>query len=366
MGENQVYAPALVSVVLPSLNPTGKLLDVVTGIIGEGFEDIIIVDDGSDEEHLEPFREVEALSQCHVLRHEKNRGKGAALKTAFKYFIENRANFLGVVTVDGDGQHMPADVRGCADSMVANGNSIIIGARDFSGSGVPRKSYLGNTITSFVFKTLCGIRLSDTQTGLRAIPAAHLPVLTLVKGDRFEYETNMLLEMSRAGISFTELSIRTVYEGKNEGSHFRPFVDSVKIYAIILRYSLSSIASFVIDLMAFWLALKIFGPALGVWQVPVCTIIARAASSFFNFNANRRLVFDSRASYGETLLRYYMLCIPQTLVSAGLVWALSSISSAGVTVTAVTFIKMLVDVGLFFISFYVQREWVFKKDKKTG
>ena len=76
-----------ISVILPSLNPDEKLMLVVNGLIAEGFDDIIIVNDGSDEEHMVPFREAEKLSQVTILTHEVNKGKGRALKTAFDFCI---------------------------------------------------------------------------------------------------------------------------------------------------------------------------------------------------------------------------------------------------------------------------------------
>ena len=139
-----------ISVILPSLNPDEKLMLVVNGLVKEGFDDIIIVNDGSDDAHLEPFKEAEALPQVTVLRHDVNRGKGRALKTAFEYCIANRKNIDGVVTVDGDNQHRPQDIKACCEAMAERGE-VILGCRDFSGSNVPPKSKIGNNITRFVF-----------------------------------------------------------------------------------------------------------------------------------------------------------------------------------------------------------------------
>ena len=350
-----------VTVVLPSLNPTEKLIQVVSGLIGEGFADILIINDGSDEAHLEPFRQLAELPQCRVLTHETNRGKGAGLKTAFRYLLENEPGLLGVVTVDGDGQHLPRDVQHCAVRMLEEGGTVMLGVRSFAREHVPFKSYWGNTITSFAFRALCGIRLSDTQTGLRAIPAALLPALLDVGGERFEYETNMLLDMKRVGIPFEEVPIETVYEGTNEGSHFRPVRDSVRIYALILKYAASGLLSFLLDNLFFLLALHLLGAALGPWKTVACYVVARLLSSFFNYNANRRLVFQNNSGYGPSLLRYYLLCIPQMLISAGLVEALARLSGVSAAHGLLTLLKIAVDTALFFVSFQLQREWVFRQ-----
>ena len=126
-----------ISVVLPSLDPDEKLTAVIDGLLEHGFSDIILVNDGSKPENLHFFTDAaDAHPQIHLLHHEVNRGKGAALKTAFTWFLENRPDALGVVTVDGDNQHHPADTRACCQHMLETGH-ITLGCRDFSLPQVP-------------------------------------------------------------------------------------------------------------------------------------------------------------------------------------------------------------------------------------
>lgn len=153
-----------VTIVLPSLNPDEKLRLVVEGLCREGFDDIIIVNDGSDAAHLANFPSPKDFPNLEILTHAVNRGKGAALKTAFAHFLATRTDRVGVVTVDGDNQHHPADVLACAQVLCAIPQNLILGVRDFSGPEVPARSRRGNRITSFVFRAFCGIRISDTQT----------------------------------------------------------------------------------------------------------------------------------------------------------------------------------------------------------
>ena len=171
-----------VSVIIPSLNPDDKLLRTVEGLAAVGFDDIIVVNDGSDAVHEKPFEELSVKCGVTVLRHEVNRGKGRALKTAFEYCLQNRQDSCGVVTADGDNQHTPTDILACAKKMIELGEQIILGVRDFSQPDVPWKSRTGNRITSGVFKLACGMKISDTQTGLRAIPQKYLEVMTEVQG----------------------------------------------------------------------------------------------------------------------------------------------------------------------------------------
>lgn len=363
-----------ISVIIPSLNPDNKLMMVVEGLIKEGFNDIIIVNDGSDEAHMEPFKQAMTYEQVTVLNHEVNKGKGRALKTAYEYCIGHRPEIAGVITVDGDNQHIPKDIKACCDTMIENVDKVVLGCRDFSGDNVPPKSKIGNNITRFVFRTMCRIKLSDTQTGLRAIPMQYLKLMTEIKGERFEYETRVLLEMKKQGIEFCEVVIDTVYIEDNASTHFHPFRDSIKIYLVILKYlfgnmfsflkyMISSILSFVIDNGLFRLMEYVMGADSdkGV-KIAVATIVARVVSSIFNFIVNRKAVFKSDAPMIQTVVKYYALCICQMGVSAGLVYLFAHIFNAGDWLTSL--IKIIVDMCLFVLSYQIQKRWVFAKNSK--
>lgn len=346
-----------VTIVLPSLDPDEKFLAVVDGLIRAGFTDIVIVDDGSKPENRHYFETAAANPACTVLTHEVNKGKGRALKTAFAYIAQNRPDSQGAVTIDGDGQHLTKDIIACGQALLDQPDKVILGCRDFNAPQVPPKSRSGNKFTSALFLIGCGIRLSDTQTGLRAIPKQYLLPFCGIKGERFEYETNMLLMMKRRGIGFVEVPIETVYDGMNEGTHFRPIVDSFKIMKLIFVFMASSLSSSLLDLLVFYGAMRLL-PA-GKYAILAATVIARAVSSFYNFNLNKKVVFGAGGDYQKTMVRYYCLCIPQMLISALLVSLLNKwvVGSALVT----TGLKFLVDTVLFFISFTIQREWVFKE-----
>ena len=243
-------------VVLPSLNPNEKFDRVVDGLREAGFQRIMIVDDGSDEQHQvhfarteafpecfvihhernkgKHFARTEAFPECFVLHHERNKGKGRALKDGFVEVLKRFPDAEGVITIDGDGQHLTKDIIACGNRMLQEGNQIILGCRDFDLPGVPPRSVAGNKTTSRMFR-LYGIRLSDTQTGLRAIPMRYLSRFTAIEGERFEYETNMLLKMKRRGIGFVEQPIETVYEDENLGSHYNAVKDSWRIFRIMIK-----------------------------------------------------------------------------------------------------------------------------------
>lgn len=129
-----------ITVVLPSLNPDEKFSGVVQGLVDAGFRDIVIVNDGSTGDHLERFVQAEALPGVVVLHHEVNKGKGRALKTAFEYVVNHRPDSQGVVTIDGDGQHLLQDIIACSDAMLEYGDQVIMGCRDFNAEGIPARS----------------------------------------------------------------------------------------------------------------------------------------------------------------------------------------------------------------------------------
>ena len=361
-----------ISVVLPSLDPDEKLHAVIEGLLEYGFSDIILVNDGSKPENLHYFEEEAAAHPdvIHLLHHEVNKGKGAALKNAFRWFLENRPEGFGVVTVDGDNQHHPEDTRRCCEHMLETGR-LVLGCRDFTLDHVPARSRFGNQPTSAIFKIFVGMTISDTQTGLRAIPRSDLEVLSTIKGERFEYETNMLLAMKDNGIDFDEVKIRTVYIEENKSSHFHPIRDSWRIYKLILahffRYTLSSLASAAVDTGAYSLLSWLFGSMLtGLSLTAAAGIIARVISSQLNFFLNKKMVFESNVSTSKAMLRYYMLAIPQmaaqVLLTQGVYWLLGIPDSAtGLR----TLLYAVIMTALYIVSFIVQQRWVFAADKKT-
>ncbi len=352
-----------ITVIIPSLNPDEKLMKVVKGLEEHGFDDIIVVNDGSRAENLCNFPDVGEHPSCTVLTHPQNRGKGAALKTAFEYFLKNREGRAGVVAVDGDNQHLPSDVLACCEKMLETGN-LVLGVRDFSLPNIPLRSRFGNKTTSLVFRLAMGIKLSDTQTGLRAFPREILHHMCEIGGERFEYETNMLLELKERGINFVEQKIQTVYIEENKTSHFRPIVDSIKIYSLILKFVLSSAIAAVLDNLIFFICHLLLGEGMQL----LCYIIARAISSATNFIVNKKTVFKNTGDIKTTLIRYYILAVPMLLISNfGVKLIVDSIggSLSGVSASAVTTaIKVAVEFILFMLSFRIQREWVFSSKKK--
>ncbi len=220
--------------IIPALNPDEKLLNLVHELIDNGFRKIIIVNDGSRDDKI--FKELSQNDECIILTHEVNKGKGCALKTAFRYYKENlQDKYLGVVTLDADGQHTVHDVLNIA-RLLEDNNMFILGTRLFNVKETPWRNKLGNRITSSVFKKLYGVYLKDTQTGLRGIPNHLIDLHLNTHGDRFEYEINALIDLVKAYEKIIQVDIDTVYlNDSNKKSHFKVFNDSYQIYKILFK-----------------------------------------------------------------------------------------------------------------------------------
>lgn len=348
-----------VVIIVPSYKPDHKLLDVIQGLQKHHFKQILVINDGSPKEYDSVFQKVTSHDECILIHHEVNQGKGCALKTAYAYCLEHFSNCAGVITVDGDNQHHPDDILKCANKLLESVNSVILGARDFSSSHVPFRSKFGNIITRLIFRLGCGIKITDTQTGLRAIPASYLKFMIEVAGERYEYETNVLLEMKANKIPFEEVTIQTIYIDDNDSSHFNPIVDSFKIYKTIFAFMTSSFLSSLIDLGLFYIFISILTAISNQTSanIFIATAVARLCSSYFNYQMNRQKVFKSGDKH--SFIRYYLLCFVQFFASALLVTLVTSLFPSGSF--GKTLLKGIVDVGLFFLSYQIQKRWVFKK-----
>ncbi|MEY8322770.1 glycosyltransferase [Lachnospiraceae bacterium 54-11] len=345
-----------VPIIIPSYEPDEKLPDLLKKLRETGFRNIVLVDDGSGEKYAGIFTEAETTYGCVVLHHAVNQGKGRALKTAFNFCLREFADLPGVITADSDGQHSPECILSCVDAMLKNPLALILGCRCFEGADVPARSEFGNKCTRVVMKYLTGISVSDTQTGLRGIPTAFMEQLLMVRGERFEFETNMLLETKSRKIPIVEVPIRTIYIEENKTSHFNPIKDSIKIYMIFGKFLFSSLSSSLVDLTLF--TIFCFFMRDMEWRrisyITAATVFARILSALYNYSLNLKVVFQSESKIGTTLPRYILLAIVQMSLSALLVGKLYPLFG-GMEVL----IKIPVDVILFFLSFVIQREFVY-------
>jgi hypothetical protein len=348
-----------IAILIPAYNPDDKLIILVNELIKVGVGDIIVVDDGSELKNKYIFEAIKTLKHCTVLQHAVNLGKGRALKTAFNYFSNNYKGFIGLVTVDADGQHNCEDIIKVAQLLQKYPDNLIMGTRNFRNGEIPLRSRLGNIITSKVFNFFSGINISDTQTGLRGISYNNILSMLKINGEKYEFEMNMLIECAQKEIDIKEVEIDTIYTEGNKSSHFNPLVDSLRIYVVFLKFIFSSFSSFFVDILSFVIFTKLFILILPKYFILMATIGSRIVSSAFNYLVNRKAVFSSKNYKGNTIAKYYILALIQMFISALGVSLLYNQFHQGEVV-----IKMIVDSLLFVTSFRVQRDWVFIVENK--
>lgn len=353
-------------ILIPAYNPTKDLITLIHKLKENEELDIIVVDDGSNEEGKAILNQIK--NDVIFLSHKINLGKGAALKTGFRYVNENLKDVVGVITADADGQHSYKDILKISKSMKENSKNIILGVREFSNS-IPKKSKYGNNITKFVFKIITGRYISDTQTGLRGIPSTYLEDMINIYGNRYEYEINMLLYIIDKKIDIDEIKIKTIYINQNEVSSFNPFKDSIKIYNQLLKYVfkkesvkyvLSSILAFIIDFVLLILFSKITNKLNNELSLFLSVIFSRIISSFINFNINRSIVFKSENKYLKDFINYYILAICILILNYFI------IEKFYVRINLNLFIsKFITEVIIFIVSFLVQKLLIFCKRERN-
>lgn len=347
-------------VMIPSLNPDKSLIDYVESLAKEDFRQIIVINDGSSPKFRKKFARIAKIDKCKVLTHKVNKGKGRALKTGMEYVLKTSPDCAGIITVDADGQHKLKDTLRVAAEIEKNDHRLVLGSRDFNAPNVPARSSFGNKLTSFVFAAMFGQKLMDTQTGLRGIPMAIIPAMLTINGERYEYEMNMLIECRRQKIEIYEIPIETVYIDENDSSHFRPVVDSVKIYWLIFKsffsFIFTSISCMLLDLLLFTLLVRLILPADFDHRIQAATIMARVVSSIVNFTINKNVVFQKKGHLTSSAAKYFCLALVQMLVSANAVnWLFQWLHWNE------ALIKVMVDTVLFFVNYTVQKKFIFKK-----
>lgn len=260
-------------------------------------------------------------------------------------FAIARRHYLGeaVVCADSDGQHKVPDIMRVAHEVDVESREMVLGGRRFTGQ-VPLRSAVGNKVTSWLFKTLTGIRVGDTQTGLRAYPPGLLVWLEGIAGERFEYELSLLLQARQAGIGIREIEIETVYLHGNKSSHFRPVQDSWRVYRPLLAFAGSSLAGFAVDFVALLVLMAVTHNLLA------SVIAARVLSATVNYLLNRHAVF--RDGDRSTPLRYAALACGILAANYVLLRTLSMLMP-------LVLAKLVTEVTLFVVSFAAQRALVF-------
>ncbi|MBO6262629.1 MAG: bifunctional glycosyltransferase family 2/GtrA family protein [Bacilli bacterium] len=338
---------------IPSYEPDLVLLDVVKELLSNNFN-VVVVNDGSKPEYNVVFGQLP--EEVHYLSYEQNGGKGHALKHGLKY-IKDNFDQCTVVTLDSDGQHKVSDaIRICEECEKHEQYSLILGSRQFD-KKAPRKSRFGNFMARLSFLISTHHKIYDTQTGLRAFNSNLLDIMINVKGERYEYEMNVLLEVIRESIPIIEVKIETIYFNNNAGTHYNPFKDTMKIFIEVLKFSASSMIGFGVDYGMFALLSLIPNP-WEYWLV-ARNVIARIVSASVNFTINYKIVFKSKQNIFKAIIEYTLLALFILGCNSLFLWLL--VKNAGMNEYLA---KILVEGTMFIVSWIIQRLFVFRRRQK--
>ena len=337
---------------IPAYKPNENLIYFVQSIEARGIE-VVVVNDGSGEEYLPLFSQLEKNSRAKVIHFYVNQGKGAALKEGLSYLNKIEDDFV-VITLDADGQHSLKDALYLLDKSMESEDTLILGSREQSKDS-PLRSRIGNYITKKIFSISTGVNIEDTQTGMRAFHKSLIPYLLQIKGERYEYEMNMLLEASKQ-YPILEAPIETVYINDNQASHFRPIRDGLMIYKNILKFALSSLSSFIVDYLVYVFSILFLSFIPSGLHLLLSNGLARVTSSIFNFSTNKKLVFKNKASNLKTGAGYLTLSVVLFFLDTLLI----SLFNTGFGVNLLI-AKILVGIMLFILSWTVQTRFIFKE-----
>jgi putative flippase GtrA len=336
----------LATILIPAYKPGPDFVDFILELTAAGVRRIVVVDDGSGTTYRASFDAVARVPGVHVVRHAINLGKGAALKTGINTILCDYPDTPVVVTADADRQHHPDDVVSVAQFAEKHPDVLVLGSRNF-GHDVPLRSRFGNKVTSTILRAVVGQRLRDTQTGLRAIPYSLLAALMKIASQGYEFELDMLLLCQSRRFPIVEVPIRTIYLHGNSSSHFNPLLDSMRIYFVLLRFTIVATFTAVLDNVVFSL--------LFVTQHSLVTsqLGGRFVAMIFNFTAVKRVVFNSPGNAVRQFAWYATLVALSGTVSFGLIGLLMK---SGIGVLSA---KLIAEGILFLANFLVQRDFIF-------
>lgn len=211
-----------ICVLIPTYNNAKTLARVIDGVL-RYTSHIIIVNDGATDATPDILARYPQLTIIHL---PKNKGKGNALRIGF-----DKARDLGydyALTIDSDGQHYPEDIPVFIAAIEAeNEPTLLVGSRNMTQDGVPKKSSFGHKFSNFWFHLETGVNLPDTQSGYRLYPLQHIPKKYYT--EKFEFEIEILVRSSWNGVQLKNVPIQVLYDPEERVSHFRPFRDFMRI-----------------------------------------------------------------------------------------------------------------------------------------
>lgn len=367
--EDELKMPFGVAAVIPSYQPDGRLAQTVEMLEKAGTEYIVVVNDGSESEYSPIYDTVAGRAGCKVISHPENLGKGAAIKTGMRDCLENRAGLRAVVTVDGDGHHRIEDVVTCAE-LAVNSKTVALGMRKKNDGTLSRIGSYGNKITSLLIDVTCDfdMRITDPLTGLRCVPTEYLPTILETTGERYDFETNMILDFSRKDIPFSTFSSVGVYYDDGRRSHFKIIKDTFRILVEIAKYFGKQFKYVMSSLCCYsgeYILYRIILGYIDFVPVAYANVLSRACACTANFIINKKIVFNAKGHSFRHAMKYVILMVAVVAVSTILIDLPNRLLTSSSNFTA-KYIKIPVDLCMFFVSYYAQKKWVFAEDENES
>lgn len=297
-------------VLIPAYKPNQRMLDLLRELQTRGFH-IIVVDDGSGEEYRELFNQ--ASSCATILCHDRNKGKGEALKYGISYIDEHIEKPYVCVTADADGQHRIEDIVKVSRIAAEHPDSLVLGKRTLYKTS-PILSRIGNGATRLFFHLATGRYIYETQTGLRGFGDQLAALYLRLPGKRYEYESDMML--ISADYDIIEVDIDTVYYNNNAASHFHPVIDTFRLHREYIRYKLPSLIAACADYLLFVLFMLV---------LPVTAAIASVCARIISFIL--KSVLHKAIFFSENLhpARYLLTCVIIVALEAAIVAGLCAV-----------------------------------------
>jgi glycosyltransferase involved in cell wall biosynthesis len=217
-----------VLILIPAYNEEKNLPKVIDALRHDGW-DIHVVDDGSSD------KTVDVLRAMNVSHHavEKNRGKGAAIRHGFAWFLKQSHEIC--VVMDADGQHLAEEVKRFVDAFEKEEADVVLGNRMFNPKGMPLVRVWTNRVMSFLLSFVAGKKMHDTQCGFRAYHRRAIEAISF-ESDRFEAESEILLSAAKNELKITHVPISTIY--RDETSHIHPVRDTIRFLRFLFKHLL--------------------------------------------------------------------------------------------------------------------------------
>ncbi|MFH1888873.1 MAG: glycosyltransferase family 2 protein [Candidatus Omnitrophota bacterium] len=214
-----------VCVIIPTYNEASTIAGIVTKIKQLGLE-ILVIDDGS----LDNTSQIARDNGAVILRNENNEGKGASLIKGFRYALNSGSE--AVITMDGDGQHLPEEIPYFIRIAKDSKSGILIGNRMLRNNSMPLVRVMTNKFMSWIISLVAGQDIPDTQCGFRLIKKDVLENVNL-RTSKYESESEILIKASRLGYKIESVPIKTIYSG--EKSQINPLIDTLRFIKFIIN-----------------------------------------------------------------------------------------------------------------------------------